>query len=194
MKIKSLSTISALCAAVAFSATTQAAIYDVDIAIGGNLSGGTLTGTVTGSATGTYNSATGDILFSGSYDTVVPGTTDILIGATGAINGLTGSLTNTSCTLNSGLDLCSGLPALGVPAVPLNAPQALQLTTNNVDAIGDGTLTSVLALSSGSLSANADITFTLSNSTPVSSVPVPAAAWLFGSALLGLTGIRRKYR
>ena len=26
----------------------------------------------------------------------------------------------------------------------------------------------------------------------VSSVPVPAAVWLFGSALLGLTGLKRK--
>lgn len=30
------------------------------------------------------------------------------------------------------------------------------------------------------------------NDTPVSAVPIPAAGWLFGSALMGLMGLRRK--
>ena len=37
-----------------------------------------------------------------------------------------------------------------------------------------------------------DMAFVSSAGMNVSSVPVPAGAWLFGSALIGLTGIKRK--
>lgn len=37
-----------------------------------------------------------------------------------------------------------------------------------------------------------DLSFSFTNTKSVSEVPVPAAAWLFGSAILGLAGIRRK--
>ena len=41
------------------------------------------------------------------------------------------------------------------------------------------------------ISSSDDVFF---NQTPVSNVPLPAAAWLFGSALLGLVGLGRRRR
>ena len=37
-----------------------------------------------------------------------------------------------------------------------------------------------------------DYSYNFAILAPVASVPVPAAAWLFGSALIGLVGIKRK--
>lgn len=55
--------------------------------------------------------------------------------------------------------------------------------------ITPGTYSNVNVLSLGfDLSADADSEFVVN----VSSVPVPAAAWLFGSALIGLVGLKRK--
>ena len=51
---------------------------------------------------------------------------------------------------------------------------------------------------SGGFSLNPDqdlvllTNFTYANWSPVSAVPVPAAIWLFGTALLGLTGFRQR--
>ena len=42
------------------------------------------------------------------------------------------------------------------------------------------------------VTAISDFTLTLVSTEPVNPVPVPAAAWLFGSALVGLAGIGRK--
>jgi len=42
-------------------------------------------------------------------------------------------------------------------------------------------------------SANFDITsITTGSISPISTVPVPAAAWLFGSGLIGLVGLARR--
>lgn len=41
-------------------------------------------------------------------------------------------------------------------------------------------------------SANSGFTFEINASNAVGQVPVPAAAWLFGSALLGLAGVIRR--
>jgi hypothetical protein len=44
----------------------------------------------------------------------------------------------------------------------------------------------------GTIGDNAD--YTLNVQSPVSAVPVPAAVWLFGTAMMGLLGLRRKSR
>ena len=55
-----------------------------------------------------------------------------------------------------------------------------QLTDTNGDEIGDMPLFEVITK------------YSLQGSAPVSEVPVPAAAWLFGSALVGLVGAKRR--
>ncbi|WP_200821250.1 VPLPA-CTERM sorting domain-containing protein [Oceanicoccus sp. KOV_DT_Chl] len=68
----------------------------------------------------------------------------------------------------------------------------LQLFDDRYDMVGDGTgfgddLWHVVNFGSWTLAGN-ELTY----NAPVAAVPVPAAAWLFGSALLGLAGIGRK--
>lgn len=46
----------------------------------------------------------------------------------------------------------------------------------------------------GAAGSKTDYSFTLTSWTPAAAVPVPAAAWLFGSGLLGLAGAARRRR
>lgn len=64
---------------------------------------------------------------------------------------------------------------LGLPAVPEGAALAAAVTATNL-------FTFDAAIFLGG-------TITL---TPVAEIPIPAAAWLFGSALMGLAGVARK--
>jgi hypothetical protein len=57
--------------------------------------------------------------------------------------------------------------------------------------IDGNTLRSSVELASSCPSRTPDCAFTR---TVISAVPVPAAAWLFGSALLGLVGLKRKIK
>ena len=168
-------------ALVIFASASQAALYDVSIDISGDISGNT-TGTISGAATGTYDNISGDLVFTGSLETVIPAfNMDTIFGTEGTINGTSGSVVYTSCDPNGGNNFC-GLTTL-------NSPLDVAFNSNTVDATGNGVITSVL--SNGNSTSN--ITFSVS-AAPVSSVPVPAAAWLFGSALLGLGGVRRSTR
>lgn len=103
----------------------------------------------------------------------------------------------------------------GMPALPTSAATATLLSctngpfdgTNNTcsaapvlqtggvasatGALGNGT---VIHLSFGDSLASTDYSFTISNYQTAAAVPVPAAAWLFGSGVLGLAGAARRRR
>lgn len=175
--------------AVAASAS-QATVYDVTVGVTGTISG-SLTGTVSGTATGTFDSATNALVFNGDLGLSVPSITDLTVGTSWAANGLTGNQTYTSCHFNSGaFDLCAGVPSINLPPLTLNTPIDMGLTSNSV-VDGNGVMTAAYVFGSGTSGANLDVTYNVTG-TPVSSVPVPAAAWLFGSALVGLCGVGRK--
>lgn len=166
----------------------QADIIDLDILISGSFANSALSGTVDGLATGTFDSDTGDISFTGLYDLNIPGIANLSFDAMGQVNGLTGIFSNTDCTLNSGLDLCNGVPLLGIPAFPVNTPLDLTFTSNSVDILGNGVIQSLFSAGDEYDPLAGDITFTLTGEA----VPVPAAAWLFGSALIAMFGAKRR--
>ena len=64
--------------------------------------------------------------------------------------------------------------------------------SKSIKGIQFGALSGIPALSCTRCNNQSDYTFVSMNVDTVSNVPVPAAAWLFGSGLLGLAGLRRK--
>lgn len=88
----------------------------------------------------------------------------------------------TSCTNNGSGTIC-GL-------VTLNTLVPLTSFGGTISLSGGGTLTGTIS-STGSNGVVSKLTST-DVLTPVSSVPVPATAWLFGSGLLGLAGVTRR--
>lgn len=184
--MKMLAKLFAVTVTAAISSVANAALYDVSVIIDGVVSGA-LDGTVSGMAVGTFDSQTNDLLFSGAYNLVVPSIADITVGTDWVVNGLNGTQTGTSCSSSGSFDLCAGIPAFNIPPFPLNTPADMGLTVNTVSN-GSGLLTAGFTLGSGSNLTYVDISYSLVGSP----VPVPAAAWLFGSALLGLVGAGRR--
>lgn len=148
--------------------------------------------------------AAGTTIYAGEADlvgTVFTGTyTDTQVGATGYITdwditwdigtGL-GTSTLTACTVTGYVDLCAAqfnsligqVNNIGGAPTPIAGGFQLQMIATGVpvdvsfDNIPDGTIT---------------VTQTYNFTANASEVPVPAAAWLFGSALVGLVGVGRK--
>ncbi|WP_148059347.1 hypothetical protein [Sinobacterium caligoides] len=78
---------------------------------------------------------------------------------------------------------CEGPPSQ-CSWVPENQWQSVIVLSNSLDALGNGVIETQFSVGITTV----DSTFS------VSAVPVPASAILFGSALLGLIGVRSKQR
>lgn len=202
MKMKKLSTV--LAASALSVVATQAAALDIvySVDVDGTASGAA-TGTILGGGTSVITVDTADLTIPGIFtmDTDVASsnstafgslTADISSTVTGTFDAaaflatgvltITATTTVTSCTDTSppvyGNTICGNLPAGSSPFVPLNMVLAPDYSVVTFD-------TALLATTPLG-DVNTSTTYTLT------AVPVPAAAWLFGSALVGLAGIGRK--
>ncbi|WP_101758710.1 VPLPA-CTERM sorting domain-containing protein [Oceanicoccus sp. KOV_DT_Chl] len=190
--MKKLNTVLAATALALVAAQSQAALFDVSVAISGTTSGaaiGGATGSTTGSGSGTLDTGTGVISFSSVSNATTPVTNAFVYGvATVDTIGLSSSTTATDCVENGGL-----LPTC--PNVPLNVsgPIGNLSEVYGGSATGTGDIFTLVAVGDqgSGITSNNSYTFTI-GAEQVSEVPVPAAAWLFGSAIVGLAGIGRK--
>lgn len=112
-------------------------------------------------------------------------------GATGNLGGglsvsLTSSGTAPSITTAASYQNCSGDACILIPLLDLN----LAFYTLNLDFASD--FSSFTGELLGTTANNSTMSIALAGQ--VAPIPVPAAAWLFGSALLGLTGVGRARR
>jgi hypothetical protein len=127
-----------------------------------------------GSGVGTYNSDTTEMLFtiSGSGFTAYGG--DYQVEIESEILGLLVREQALSCTPTD-IFLCTNL-------VDLYDWTDRQVASNTVNEFGSGTVSGVIS----------NEWYTVQTTYNISPVPLPAAAWLFGSALLGLIGYSRR--
>ncbi len=152
----------------------SAALINVTAVITGNATGAGTSAT-TGSGTGVYDDVA-DVLtlnYTQQQDTTAPGYAVGVMELTGTVvvDFGAGTAVNTpaSCTSISGFDACFAAE-IGI-ANPANSLSGDWLAFTTVDSVSGATATINYAV------------------TPV---PVPAAAWLFGSGLLGLAGVARR--
>ncbi len=129
-------------------------------------------------------------------DAMLVGAATLTGGATGQLPA-TVTLTNTTGyndyfqavtfgnTANFALNL-SGATGNSFGLAFLNSAQTAALLTN--DTSGNGYATTIDVTSNGANVTN------MSSQTSVTATPIPAAAYLFGSGLMGLVGIRRKMK
>jgi hypothetical protein len=182
--IQTLLAVSILAAAGTASAATVAT-YNASSAT-------TISGIASGSGTATGTASLDDsgvltLLLNGT--TVVTGFTNTTNGSTTTFNGsysagtftpTGGSMLVTSCVDNGGA--VNGCTFAGTGTV-----------TNFITTSGSVNLSSgSINITATATGANVATTYTLSDG--VAAVPVPAAAWLFGSGLLGLAGTARRRR
>lgn len=151
------------------------------------------TGTVTGIGTATlddsgiltlYTDATTDMVLFGSVPAVATLNTTTTYSGTLTGNSLawtTGTNVLNSCTpgANGGLICANVTLDTPAPAGMDENPMIFDLTLGGITILHD------------TGSATAPVTYTL---TTMSAVPVPAAAWLFGSGLIGIAGVARRRR
>jgi hypothetical protein len=138
--------------------------------------------------------------FSGGTLAIAPDTTNTLGGSTGTLT--TGAGTVAFNTVNSTTDYNHGIhfgnttnfllsfsnPAANVPAGG-SSTFSLSLFQDNLGSapLLNGTLFTLSLMNDGTAT-----TQILANEANVTSTPIPAAAWLLGSGLMGLVGLRRK--
>jgi len=179
-----LQTVLASSALFLSAAAAQAAVLPLTVDINGTTSGAD-SGTTVGAGFGGLDTATFDLTWTAT-STITSGYTNGTVTSQTTFNLLSGvgTTTVTNCVNNGGtlIDLCTQI-ALNTPAatnlVVGSAPQQLPIIL-----IDSSTVNSPV----GDIFANTTYTFNL----PAPEVPVPAAAWLFGSALVGLAGVGRK--
>ena len=187
----------ALALALAGGAANAATIGTFDVSMSGTISG-PVSGTFDGSGTGTLDdSGTLTLNYSShsttSYTDMTTDNTDVFSGTWDGVNtlsGTSGTTTSNSCQNNGGaINGCNYLTTG---------------QTNSYDSVSDpivfdlnmgGTTTFEASRTDSSTGAVSDMNFTLNTtSANVSPVPLPAAAWLFGSSLVGLGGVCRRRR
>lgn len=131
-----------------------------------------------------FSADTGSTLV-GNADAGGPGFLDGVFNVFGTINGapvgigFSGFETNGYTLIASrvfSIGLADYLDSQAMPNTLTNGPPVSQIDLIFADTNQNERITS----------------FTITNLTPVSSVPIPAAAWLMGSSLLGLAGIARR--
>ena len=197
--IKTLLAVSVLAAAGAANASilTFDAGLSTDII---NVAGAN--GHISGVGTATLDTATGvlDISLVDTNNTVIAGTGGVTSSTvTNQHLVLTGVLSGSAFTWTSGVNTLSNCVGTGgygfimcgsTPA----GPQPFAADQNPITvglAFGGLTNFSSTVVQNGT---NVTTNYTLTNTTPTPAVPVPAAAWLFGSGLLGLAGTARRRR
>ncbi len=191
--MNAIKTLLAVSAVLAATSSAHAATYNFTASMYLPLySGGTFLGTKTGVGTATLDDSTGvlDMTLSTNYNL-----SGFLSGATYIEHDvLNGTLTGSSYTYATGIQSASDCvpwgflgqnicivvrsPDLFLPDVN---PIVFNFTSGGVTTF---TTTDTEVASQGDLQTT---TYTLT-----SPVPVPAAAWLFGSGLLGLAGVARR--
>ncbi|MFT6051063.1 MAG: hypothetical protein ACI9B9_000703 [Halioglobus sp.] len=210
--IKKLIAISSL-ALASVAMPSQAALlatWDVSATMSGqteasgftvNISGGGGGGTATLDSNGTFSlfglNNIGLNLSIGFF-----GGADLDLAASGNVMGtynpgtqqLSGNIATLSVSENSGCDgygFAGGTVCAAIPGViDFSAPFVLDASQGLADPITFD-LVNDFSILLGNLGGVASLTMNLSN-VVISPVPVPAAAWLFGSALLGLGAMKRK--
>lgn len=180
------------------AAQSNAALLPISV-VSTNVTSGQVTGTTISTATGTLNDVTGELTWTATTlaETSVGGgailatsayiTTDTVLQFTSApdMNGQLGAFqvaTTIACT-----ETGAGLAFTTCAAQP---PGAVAQTFGIVV---QGTPTGFVYSTTGTSGAGAvTLAATTTITLEASEIPVPAAAWLFGSALIGLAGIGRK--
>ena len=177
--MKKLATLASALVLSAAAGSASAAVINVSASFTGTMTGAAV-GTQTGTGTGTYDDSTGILTLDTAYtiNAVAYGVLPVQQNQTAltVANFNTNIATTTiyTCqTLPGYSDLCGN--------VPLNAPTNSSITSGNY-----------LSFVSSASNSGANVITTWTITPEVSEVPVPAAAWLFGSALLGLTGVSRR--
>jgi hypothetical protein len=134
------------------------------------------------SGTGSFNAATNTFTY-----TKVAGAANSNGGSVGTNSG--GNICNNGTTL-LGQSVCGNATA----ATPSWEGLALNFVFSADKLSFSGALTATDKSGSGTTANTTTINWQISGSTPAPVVPVPAAAWLFGSGLLGLAGTARRRR
>ncbi|ARN75699.1 hypothetical protein [Oceanicoccus sagamiensis] len=183
--MKKLNTILAASALVLTAGAAQAAYLPLAGTISGT-STGFDAGTTTGTATGIFQLNTLTLSWQATTN-VVTGFTNMTIESTTVFNVFgVGETRVDSCTNNGGafngcLSTSIGTWSAVSGMTFTSAPNTMPITLNQTS--------SVEALPGSIINNDTDYTFVAAGPAVV---PVPAAAWLFGSALVGLAGIGRK--
>ncbi len=172
--MKKLATFAAASALALSAGTASAAIIDVTAELSATITG-IATGTQTGTGVGTYDTDTQILTLNMEYEVdttfgplqvLQDQTSIVIIDFSAAPIGGTNEIT--SCVDNGTYAGCAAVP---------------------VGQVAFGTVAGTWeAFETTGSFAGAN---TIQNYT-ISAVPVPAAVWLFGSALLGLTGVTRR--
>lgn len=200
--IKTLLAVSVLAAAGAANAATVNFTVAVDSAnSGGTFGGSAIPASVSGGGTGSLDTSTGILTFTTSNNTSLdlstvfsdPAGTDIsaaspivqkyTIATTGAYTPIvTGSSYVTTACTNAATDTLGSCGSAGIGK------------TNKINALSGSFTTSggEFVVTTGAAGVLTNVAYKLTATAPA--VPVPAAAWLFGSGLLGLAGTARRRR
>lgn len=195
--MKKIQSIVAASALVLIASQASAAVYNVSVSSSGSLANAVIGGAVNGSGAGLLDTGTGILDFS------IAQTTTIGIGSTSGYAAGTVStdnawdvftVANSEATVTSCVDSQNTLVCAGFTVG--NTANSSVISSTYAAPIGTG---DDFDMSTFSESVNAtvgligtSITYTFAVGSEVSEVPVPAAAWLFGSAIVGLAGIGRK--
>lgn len=167
----------------------NAATYNFSVS-GSSTVAGAASGSGTSTGTAVWDDVAGTVTLSTSGNnniTVGPTTYVLTISATANFSGNAGSPfspTSGDNTIDSCSDTVGGF---------LCSQSGVGVTSNYNSVSGSltaagGTLFGETVSGSGTQTATADTTYTLS------AVPIPAAAWLFGSGLIGMAGVARRRR
>ncbi len=181
---------SALTAAVALTLGTgaaQAASFNMTFMDFPGAPNTTVSGTAdTGAGTGSFNSGSTPFFGQPWTGTVVAG-----FETAGAGSWTYSTATGSSANGTYNFTLAAGQVAMGVlfdwnTNLGIPVLNILNADGSGVDIDSDGTLGTKMA--AGPFKGS-PVGF---SGTPISAVPVPAAAWLFGSGLVGLVGVARR--
>jgi hypothetical protein len=177
------------------SGQTEASGFTVDISGGGGGGTATLDSNGTFSLFGLNNIGLNlDVGFLGGADLDLSASGNVMGTYNSGTQQLSGNIATLSVSENSGCDpygfgggaVCGAIPGV----IDFSAPFVLDASGGLADPITFD-LVNNFSILLGNLGGVASLTMNLSN-VVISPVPVPAAAWLFGSALLGLGAMKRK--
>ena len=203
-KTNSLITLSGAIAISLASATANAttvATFNIG-AINGGWSGGGASGTVSGSGVATLDDTgvltiTSQMTLNGitghgknsSTVNFTTNNTDVITGSWNGVDTLSitsGTTTPTSCTDNGG-------GTNGCSTISLNSP--ISFGTVPGSAVFNLAANGTTVIAVGYTLGSGNTKYTINNqSYTLSTVPVPATGWLFGSGLIGMAVVARKRR
>jgi hypothetical protein len=199
--IKSLLAVSVLAAA---GAANAASVATFDVTVSGTISGA-LSGTLNGTGTATLDDGGAYTQNAVIHSVIGPGLSDVNLDSTTIYSG---TLTGNSLAWTTGTNLINSCTIV-TPGQPLNTvtcagaqPGVTKPSTVDqnpivfgITSVGDvTTITGTSFDSVNNITQATTFTLTATSVPGAPAVPVPAAAWLFGSGLLGLAGTARRRR